>query len=281
VKEQKVPGARRLRELLARHGVTPKKSLGQNFVIDPNTIRKTVEVAGLLPADRVLEIGAGAGSLTLALAGAASHVTAVEVDQRLMPVLIDALHHVSNVELVCGDALKLPLAPFGARALVANLPYNVATPLVLRVLREAPNIQRLTVMTQREAGERLAAGPGTKVYGHVSVMVAYFGEARVVSPVARRAFYPVPNVDSVLVRIDRRERPLPDQHREWLFAVIRAGFSQRRKTLRNALSSIAGVDAAEAALAEAGIAATARGEELHLNSFMDLSEALLAQRSDA
>jgi 16S rRNA (adenine1518-N6/adenine1519-N6)-dimethyltransferase len=277
VTQQTVPGARRLREVLARHDVTPKKSLGQNFVIDPNTIRKVIDASGVLAEDHVLEIGAGAGSLTLGLAGIAGHVTAVEVDPRLLPVLTDTLAGVQNVDVVAGDALKMPLSGFGAGALVANLPYNVATPVVLRVLREAPEIQRLTVMTQKEAGQRLTAIPGSKVYGHVSLMVAYFGAATLVSPISRRAFYPVPNVDSVLVRVDRWPYPSPHDP-EWLFAVIRAGFSQRRKTLRNALASIAGLEAAEAAIAAAGIGASARAEELGLEPFIALSDALARPR---
>jgi 16S rRNA (adenine1518-N6/adenine1519-N6)-dimethyltransferase len=271
--QQTVPGARRLRAALAAHGVTPRKSLGQNFVIDPNTIRKVIDVAGVSAGDRVLEIGAGAGSLTLGLARVTAHVTAVEIDPRLIEVLTDILEASANIDVVAGDALKLPLGSFGANALVANLPYNVATPLVLRVLRQAPGIERLTVMTQREAGHRLAAEPGSKVYGHVSVMVAYFGVVSVVSPVSRRAFYPIPNVDSVIVRIDRKHRALPEDP-EWLFAVIREGFSQRRKTLRNALASLAGVDAAEDAIAAAGIAPGARAEELDLDRFIALSRAL-------
>lgn len=274
-----VPGARRLRALLSEHSVNPKKSLGQNFVIDPNTIRKVVDVAGVTDQQRVLEIGAGAGSLTLALAAAAAHVTAVELDDRLLPVLSEALAGTPNVEIVAGDALKLPLGSFGADVLVANLPYNVATPMVLRVLREAPAVTRLTVMTQRDAGYRLAAGPGSKLYGQVSVMVAYFGEARVVAPVSRRAFYPEPNVDSVIVRIDRIHRPERESP-EWLFAVVRAAFSQRRKTLRNALASIAGVDAAETAIATCGIDTTARAEELDLEAFAALSRALLVHQPD-
>ncbi len=270
---QTLLGARRLREVLAKHGFTPRKSLGQNFVIDPNTIRKIVEVSGVSAADRALEIGAGAGSLTLALAGVAGSVVAVEMDPRLVPVMAETLGPIGNVEAIWGDALRLPLGGFGATVLVANLPYNVATPVVLRVLDEAPKIRRLTVMTQREAGERLVAAPGSKVYGQVSVKVAFFGDARIVAPVSRQAFFPVPNVDSVLVRIDRtRDASLED--REWLFTVIRAGFSQRRKTLRNALASIATVDEAATALAAAGIAPTARAEEIDVDTFIALSEAL-------
>jgi 16S rRNA (adenine1518-N6/adenine1519-N6)-dimethyltransferase len=277
VTQQTVPGARRLREVLDAHNFTPKKSLGQNFVIDPNTIRKVVEVSGVSAGDRVLEIGAGAGSLTLGLANVAGHVTALELDERLLPVLSETLDTVENVDVVAGDAMKLPLATFGARALVANLPYNVATPVVLRVLREAPEIDRLTVMTQREAGQRLTATPGSKLYGHVSVMVAYLGVATLVSSISRRAFYPIPNVDSVLVRVDRRTDPSP-RDPEWLFAVVRAGFSQRRKTLRNALASVAGPEAAEAAIAAAGVGPSVRAEELDLERFVALSEALALTR---
>jgi 16S rRNA (adenine1518-N6/adenine1519-N6)-dimethyltransferase len=277
VTQQRVPGARRLRQVLAAHNVTPKKSLGQNFVIDPNTIRKVVDVSGVSAQDSVLEIGAGAGSLTVGLADIAGHVTAVELDPRLLPVLSETLDGVANVDVVEGDALKLPLGAFGTRALVANLPYNVATPVVLRVLREAPEIERLTVMTQREAGQRLTAAPGSKLYGHVSVMVSYFATATLVSSISRRAFYPIPNVDSVLVRVDRRtDRASKDP--EWLFAVIRMGFSQRRKTLRNALASIAGPEAAEAAIAASGISPSARAEELDLERFVALSEALARAR---
>ncbi len=271
--EQTLLGARRLREVLARHAVNPRKSLGQNFVIDPNTIRKIVEVSGISAGDRVLEIGAGAGSLTLALAAVAGSVVAVEMDPRLVPVLAETLGSLGNVEAIWGDALRLPLGGFGATVLVANLPYNVATAVVLRVLSEAPKIRRLTVMTQREAGERLAAAPGSKVYGQVSVKVAFFGNARIVAPVSRRAFYPIPNVDSVLVRIDRQGETSPHD-REWLFTVIRAGFSQRRKTLRNALASIASVDEVATAIAAAGIAPTTRAEEIDLDAFIALSEAL-------
>jgi 16S rRNA (adenine1518-N6/adenine1519-N6)-dimethyltransferase len=276
VTQQTLLGARRLREVFAKHGFTPKRSLGQNFVIDPNTVRKIVEVSGVSTGDRALEIGAGAGSLTLGLAGAAGSVVAVEVDSRLQAVVAETLAELDHVEVVWGDALQLPLGGFGATVLVANLPYNVATPVVLRVLEDAPEIRHMTVMTQREAGERLAAAPGSKVYGQVSAIVAYFGDARVVSPVSRRAFYPVPNVDSVLVRIDRAPRPsLPD--REWLFTVIRSAFSQRRKTLRNALAPLAGVDGAAAAIADAGIPPTARAEELGLDAFAALSSSLDAR----
>lgn len=264
-------GARRLREVLDDRGIRPTKALGQNFVIDPNTIRKVVEVAAVTPRDRVLEIGAGAGSLTLGLAAAAKQVIAVEFDRRLLPVLDETLAGADNVEVIAADAMTLPLAELRATKLVANLPYNIAVPVVVRVLEEAPQITDLMVMTQREVGERLAAHPGSKAYGQVSVLVRYFGQATVAAKVSRRAFFPVPGVDSVLVRIERREPPRvgPEQ----LFPVVRAAFGQRRKTVRNALMS-AGFHAAEAALAGAGIDPSARAESLRLEDFVAVVNAL-------
>lgn len=266
-------GARRLRELCARHGIRPQKSLGQNFVIDPNTIRKVVDVSGIRPDDRVLEFGAGCGSLTLGLAAHADHVVALEIDDRLVALLKDSLSGVENVTVVHADAMSVDLTAIDATTLVGNLPYNIATHLVLRVLEEAPRISKLTVMAQREVGERLAAGPGSKAYGQTSVMVAYFGRARVVSQISRRAFYPVPNVDSVVVQIERHEPPEID--RETLFRIVRAAFSQRRKTLRNTIAGPAGsTDAAERALERAGLSPRARAEELSLNEFVALAQAL-------
>ena len=266
-------GARRLRELLARYDANPKRSLGQNFVIDPNTIRKVVDAAGVGPADKVLEIGAGCGSLTLGLAASAAAVVAVEIDDRLVALLEESLAGAENVTVVHGDALAMTYADLDVSSLVGNLPYNIAAHLVLKVLEEAPNIASLTVMTQREVGERLAAGPGSKAYGQISVMVRYFGVARVAGQISRRAFFPVPNVDSVVVRIDRKEPP--DVDRTLLFSIIKAAFSQRRKTLRNNLTTIAGSSsAAEEALSRAGIDAQARGEELDLDSFVRLARAI-------
>ena len=265
-------GARRLRELLRAHGASPKRSLGQNFVIDPNTIRKVVAAAQIAPDDRVLELGAGCGSLTLGLAGVAAHVSAIEIDDRLVELLHESLEGVGNVTIHHEDALVSDLAATGATIAVGNLPYNIATHLVLRVFEEAPEIRRLTVMTQKEVGERLVAPPGSKVYGQTSVMVRYFGAARVIGRVSRRAFYPVPNVDSVIVAIDRG--PQPDVDRERLFSVIRAAFSQRRKTLRNALAERAGsAGAAEGVLERAGLAPSARAEELTLDDFVALTRA--------
>ena len=266
-------GARRLRELLERYGAGPKKSLGQNFVIDPNTIRKVVEVAAVGPQDRVLEIGAGCGSLTLGLAGAAQEVVAVEIDDRLIELLREVTGALSNVTLIHGDALDLDLGSFNAEALVGNLPYNIAALLVLRVLEEAPQIERLTVMTQREVGERLAAGPGSKAYGQTSVMVRFYGQASVAARVSRRAFFPEPNVDSVLLRIDRT--PAADVDKSAFFDVVRQGFSQRRKMLRNALATSQGdPGVVERALSTCGLPVTARAEELDFEDFVRLTRAL-------
>jgi 16S rRNA (adenine1518-N6/adenine1519-N6)-dimethyltransferase len=270
-------GARRLREVLDARGIRPSKALGQNFVTDPNTIRKIVDTARLAPNDRVLEIGAGAGSLTLGLAAAAEKVTAVEVDRYLLPVLEETVGAVENIEVVHGDALELDLAEIDAGKLVGNLPYNIATHVVLRVLEEAPQITELTVMTQREVGERLAAGPGSKTYGQTSVMVAYFATAEVAGTISRRVFYPVPNVDSVLVRIVRKP-VLENADPKLLFSIIRAAFSQRRKNLRNTLGPLAGsTEAAERVLRAAAIDPGARGETLGLDDFLRLTRAFASR----
>ena len=267
-------GARRLREILASHDIRPTKALGQNFVVDPNTIRKVLQVARVDPDDRVLEIGAGAGSLTLGLTAAAAAVVAVEVDPRLTEVLKETLAGVANVEVIQADALTASLTDLRANKLVANLPYNIAVPVVLRVLETAPQIGELVVMTQREVGERLVAGPGSKTYGQVSVMVAYFGRATLAAKISRRAFWPVPNVDSVLVRIVRRDPP--DISPERLFPVIRAAFAHRRKTLRNNLAAVAGPDPG-ALLAAAGVDPGGRAEQLDLAEFISIAKGLPAR----
>ena len=263
-------GARRVRELLSRHGVRPSKALGQNFVIDPNTIRKVIDVAELPSGARVLEIGPGVGSLTLALAASAQQVVAVELDRHLLPVLDEVLAAIANVEVVHGDALEIGLGEIEATDVVANLPYNVAVPLVMRLLSEAPGVQRMTVMTQKEVGERLAAGPGSKIYGSPSVMAAFDARVDVVARVSRRAFWPVPNVDSVLVRLVRREAP--DVDRATFRALVRAGFSQRRKTLRSSLAPVLG-ERVEEVLTTAGVEQGKRAEQIALEGFVRLAQA--------
>ena len=267
-----VPSRREVLDLLARHGLKPSRALGQHFVVDPNTVRRVARLAAVGPGDRVVEVGAGLGSLTLALAETGAAVTAVEVDRGILPVL-RSLVEPAGVRVVAGDAMTLdwdtvlggPPAEAGRGqsnrewVLVANLPYNIATPLIADLLDGVPAIARMLVMVQREAGERLAAGPGDDAYGAVSVKVAYWARARLAGRVPPTVFVPAPKVESVLVRIDRRPVPaVPDVDRERLFRLVAAGFGQRRKMLRRAL---AGVVAPEA-FACAGIRPEARAEEL-------------------
>jgi 16S rRNA (adenine1518-N6/adenine1519-N6)-dimethyltransferase len=267
-------GAARVQGALDRHGVKPARGLGQNFVVDPNTVRKMVAIARLAGPERVLEIGAGAGSLTVALAASAAEVMAVELDRKLIPVLEENVATLPNVTIVQGDALRMSLADFGAECLVGNLPYSIATPLVVKVLAEAPGISELTVMTQREVGKRLAATPGSKAYGQVSVVVAFHARAAVAASVSRSAFWPAPRVDSVIVRIERRPE-LPTVPLADLSAVVRAAFAQRRKTLRNALAPLAGSGTVAArVLAGAGVDPGSRAEEIGLEEFTRVAEAL-------
>lgn len=272
--EPRYLGAARLRRLLDAHGVRPRKELGQNFVLDPNTIRKVVAVSGVTPGDRVVEVGAGCGSLTLGLAAAGARVVAIEFDDRILPILREVAGAIDGVEIVRGDAMTIALGDVDADRLVGNLPYNIATPLVMRVLQDVPRITDLTVMVQKEVGERFAAVPGSKSYGQVSVVIRYFATASVVARVSRRAFFPEPNVDSVVVKIARSPSRL-EVDRDRLFLVVRAAFSQRRKTLRNTLASVAGsTERAEAALSRAGVAADARPEQVDLPGFISIADAL-------
>lgn len=267
-------GAARVRDLLERHRVVPNKSWGQNFVVDPNTIRKMLRVAAPARDERVLEVGPGAGSLTLGLAAAAESVVAIERDARLLPVLEEVVGGLANVELVHGDALAVDLSGFGATSLVANLPYNIAASVVLEVLEKATAVRTLTVMTQREVGERLAASRGTKAYGATSVLVAFFGRATVEASISPNAFWPVPNVDSVVVRIVRRSEP-DEVDQETFFRVVKAAFAQRRKTLRNALTSLTGsTDGAERLLEDSGIEGRRRAETLTPRSFIEIARRL-------
>ncbi|MCU1463015.1 MAG: Ribosomal small subunit methyltransferase [Acidimicrobiales bacterium] len=251
-------------DLLARHGIHPSRALGQNFVVDPNTVRRIARLADVGPGDHVVEIGAGLGSLTLALRETGAAVTAVEVDRRLVPLLREVVEPV-GARVVEADATTLDwpaLLAEGPRwSLVANLPYNVATPLVADLLDTVPVIDTMLVMVQREVGERLAARVGDEAYGAVSVKVAYWAEASVVGRVPATVFLPKPKVESALVRITRRPVPAVDPSvvaPDALFALVRAGFGQRRKMLRRALTGL--VD--DAAFAAAGVEPTARAEEL-------------------
>jgi 16S rRNA (adenine1518-N6/adenine1519-N6)-dimethyltransferase len=253
-------------QLLSAHGLRPSRALGQNFVADPNTVRRIARLSGAGPGSDVLEIGAGLGSLTLALAETGARVVAVETDRHLVPVLRSVVGG-TGVETVEGDALEIDLGGLlgvrspGPWSLVANLPYNVATPLVLRILVEVPAVTRLLVMVQREVGERMAAAAGDDAYGAVSVRIAYFARAELVGRVPASVFVPRPRVESVLVRLDRRSEPAVDPQivsYERLDTVVRAGFAQRRKMLRRSLAGVVEPDAFE----RAGVRPDARAEEL-------------------
>jgi 16S rRNA (adenine1518-N6/adenine1519-N6)-dimethyltransferase len=262
-------------ELLRQHGLSPSRALGQNFVVDANTVRRIARLAEVGPGDAVVEIGAGLGSLTRALAETGAKVTAVEVDRGLVPVLRTEVEPL-GVRVVEGDALRLDWAALLAGrddwVLVANLPYNIATPLVADLLDGVPAIARMLVMVQREVGERLAARAGDEAYGAVSVKVAYWAEARVIGRVPATVFLPKPKVESALVAIRRRPVPAVDPAlvpTTRLFALVRAGFGQRRKMLRR---SLAGLVTAEA-FDRAGVRPEARAEELDVDAWGALAAA--------
>jgi 16S rRNA (adenine1518-N6/adenine1519-N6)-dimethyltransferase len=269
-------GPAAIRELAQQLGLRPTKTLGQNFLHDANTIRRIVRTADLRPDDVVLEVGPGLGSLTLGLLPAAAAVTAVEIDPRLAALLPDTVTArrpdlAGRLTVVEGDALRvreLPGPP--PTALVANLPYNVAVPVLLHLLELLPTLRRALVLVQAEVAERLAAPPGSAAYGVPSVKAAWYGTARRAGSVGRRVFWPEPNVDSGLVALDRHDPPPGD--RAATFAVVDAAFATRRKGLRAALAGWAGsAAAAEARLRAAGIDPTTRGERLSVADFARLA----------
>ncbi|HEY8472800.1 MAG TPA: 16S rRNA (adenine(1518)-N(6)/adenine(1519)-N(6))-dimethyltransferase RsmA [Natronosporangium sp.] len=272
-------GPAEIRQLASELGLRPTKKLGQNFVHDPNTVRRIVATAGLDPAEVVLEVGPGLGSLTLALLPAARHVHAVEVD----PVLAGALpataaaragEYAERLTVHHRDALTLDASLDPApTALVANLPYNVAVPVVLHLLAVLPSLRHGLVMVQQEVADRLTAAPGSRIYGAPSAKLAWFAHAQPAGKVPRTVFWPVPNVDSSLVRFTRRPPPAAAADRRAVFAVIDAAFGQRRKTLRAALADWAGgADRAAALVAAAGVAPEARGESLTIEQFTEIAQ---------
>lgn len=273
-----------IRELCAQLNIRPTKTLGQNFVNDPGTVRKIVRNAGVQAGEQVLEIGPGLGSLTLALLEAGAQVSAVEIDPPLaqaLPTTTQARFPEAKLQVFTADALTItgPESIDGATPtrLVANLPYNVAVPIVLTVLEKLPSIQTVLVMVQAEVADRLAATPGNKIYGVPSAKVAWYASARRTLTIGRNVFYPVPNVDSALVKIERRPHPDTAATREQVFAVIDAAFAQRRKTLRQALAGLAGsAGAAQEALERAGVSPTARGETLDIDQFAAVAQQLNA-----
>lgn len=276
-------GAAEIRRLAAELDVTPTKKLGQNFVVDANSVRKIVHVAGVEASDRVVEIGPGLGSLTLAVLETGASVVAVEIDHRLAAFLPDTAraHGVPEgaLTVIDADALRVTALPGDPSVLVANLPYNVSVPVLLHFLETFPFLQRGVVMVQAEVGERLAAAPGSKVYGAPSVKAAWYGPWHLAGTVSRQVFWPVPNVDSVLVGFRRDPEPRgTEEERRRTFAIVDAAFQQRRKMLRQALSGVLGGTAAEASavLESAGIAPTARGEELGVEEFLRIARVLPA-----
>lgn len=328
-------GPNEVRELAERLGVSPTKKLGQNFVIDPNTVRKIVRLAGVEPEDRVIEVGPGLGSLTLGILEAGAGVTAVEIDHRLaaeLPATVRAMQPGAEhrLRVIRSDALEVSLSAVlrGANGasgadgsgeaaesqtqgeiqrlpavaqddgavsaaqddgetrlpptlLVANLPYNVSVPILMHFLELFPSLRAGLVMVQAEVGYRIAAGPGSREYGSPSAKAAWYGEWRIAGTVSRRIFWPVPNVDSVLVSYERRAEPLGDEgERRLTFELVNAAFAQRRKMLRQALQPVLGpLDRAVEAIEAAGADPTARAEQLGVEAFLAIARAHLARLS--
>jgi 16S rRNA (adenine1518-N6/adenine1519-N6)-dimethyltransferase len=280
-------GAGDVRALAAELGIRPTKKWGQNFVVDPNTVERIVRAARLSDDDVVLEVGPGLGSLTLALLPHVRHVVAVEIDPALagrlprtvgerLPALAD------HLTVVNGDALRLESVPGAPTALVANLPYNVAVPVVLYLLATVPTISTALVMVQKEVADRLAAPPGSRVYGVPSVKARWYCDVEAAGHIGTSVFWPAPHVESGLVRMTRREPPVSAAGREATFKVVDAAVGQRRKMLRSALANLAGgADRAEDALVTAGIAPTLRGEQLSVEDFARVADALNDPRASS
>ena len=266
--------------LLEEHGLSPRRAFGQNFVADPNTVRRIARLADVGPDDHVIEIGAGLGSLTLALAETGARVTAIEVDHGVAPVLREVVRDIPHVSVIEADAREVDwnsIVPPDTRAVVvANLPYNVATPLVADLLDTVPRLDRFVVMVQKEVALRLAASAGSPDYGAISVKVAYWATARILGDVPPTVFVPRPKVVSSIIEIRRRERPAiaanvrPDE----LFPIVRTAFGQRRKMLRRSLASMTTTTVFD----EAGVSPEARPEDLDVTQWGRLAEAIVGAR---
>lgn len=274
----KLLGPAEIRDLAQLLDVTPTKKLGQNFVHDANTVRRIVKLAKVEAGESVVEIGPGLGSLTLGILEAGARVVAVEIDGRLaeqLPRTVELMAPGAELAVVHADAMRVLELPGEPVRLVANLPYNISVPVLLHFLEHFPSIRSGVVMVQAEVGHRIAAGPGSKVYGGPSVKAAWFGSWSTGGAVSRQIFWPVPNVDSVLVAFERGEEPGDESLRRAVFAVVDAAFAQRRKMLRQSLAPLFGDStAAISALEAAGVAQTARGEELGVDAFVALGRAL-------
>ena len=267
-------GAAQIRKLATELQISPTKKLGQNFVIDPNTVRRIVEIADVTPSDVVVEIGPGLGSLTLGLLPQAQEVIAIEIDSRLanqLPKTIEthASAQASKLKVINQDALQVSELPSRPNKLVANLPYNISVPVLLHFLELFPSISHVLVMVQAEVGERLAAKPGSRIYGIPSIKAQFYADTKIAAQISRQIFWPVPNVDSVLVSLIRRNQSIDPKLRTELFAIVDSAFSQRRKTLRSALVSYFGdTNKVEQVLAQAKIDSKLRGEQLGLENFL-------------
>jgi 16S rRNA (adenine1518-N6/adenine1519-N6)-dimethyltransferase len=277
-------GPAEVRSLAASLGIRPTKQRGQNFVIDPNTVRRIVRASGVGASDVVLEVGPGLGSLTLALLESVERVVAVEVDPLLAGLLPSTIEtyapvHRDRFEVIEADALRITALPDPQpTALVANLPYNVSVPVLLHLMALLPTLRHGLVMVQSEVADRLTAPPGSRTYGIPSVKAAWFASVRRAGAVGRNVFWPAPNVDSGLVAWEHREPPDVRASRQQVFAVVDAAFAQRRKTLRSTLKGMAGsAEAAEAALAHAGVDPMARGESIDVGQFAKIAEGLASQ----
>ena len=264
-------GPAEIRDLAQLLDLQPTKKLGQNFVVDANTVRRIVAIAGVGQGDTVLEVGPGLGSLTLGLLSAGASVVAVEIDRRLadqLPKTVRVLLPNAQLQVVCADAMAITELPAVSNRLVANLPYNISVPVLLHVLQHFPSLQTGLVMVQAEVGQRIAALPGSRVYGGPSAKAAWYGQWRRAGQVSRQVFWPVPNIDSILIGFERRSTPVgSDAERRETFAIIDAAFGQRRKMLRQSLLGIFGADAVSV-LERAGVDPTRRAEELSLSDFL-------------
>ncbi|MFT4285653.1 MAG: 16S rRNA (adenine(1518)-N(6)/adenine(1519)-N(6))-dimethyltransferase RsmA [Protaetiibacter sp.] len=270
-------GPAEIRDLADALELQPTKKLGQNFVVDGNTVRKIVRIASLAPGQHAVEVGPGLGSLTLGLLEAGCRVTAIEIDRRLadqLPRTVEAMQPGAPLEVIAADALRVDGVPGEPTALVANLPYNVSVPVLLHLLEVVPSLTSALVMVQAEVGHRLAAAPGSRVYGSPSVKAAWYGDWSIAGTISRQVFWPVPNVDSVLVGFRRGDPPGTDAERRTVFALVDAAFGQRRKMLRQSLAEVLGGSAAASATLEAaGVDPTARGEQLAVADFLRVARA--------
>jgi len=271
----KLLGPAEIRDLADALDLQPTKKLGQNFVVDGNTVRKIVRAGKVEQGDHVVEVGPGLGSLTLGLLETGARVTAIEIDRRLaeqLPVTVEAMQPGAPLDVIAADALRVDGVSGEPTRLVANLPYNVSVPVLLHLLHVVPSLRSALVMVQAEVGHRLAAGPGSRVYGSPSVKAAWYGEWSLAGTISRQVFWPVPNVDSVLVGFRAGERPGTEEERAATFALVDGAFGQRRKMLRQSLAdTLGGSAAASARMEAAGVDPTLRGEQLTVADFLRIA----------